>query len=138
MSGFSKMLISQEFFDWTENWEKNSTGRMKNSQVVEARFLTKYKNLSYEYDNGWISTSYEGNCEFRHWMNAVCQLIGNCAGNDVENEPFAHFLQSPWFRSFNRAKVSMFTSLHLEVLKRDSMTQMKIYWKSSEAFSLNF
>ncbi len=37
-----------------------------------------------------------------------------------------HFLLSPLFGSFKKVKVSKFTSLSLEVMKRDSMMQQKI------------
>ncbi len=42
--------ISKEVIVWTEKWEKEL--KRKNCPVVEGRFLTKYKNLSFEYDNG--------------------------------------------------------------------------------------
>ncbi len=60
----------------------------KNCPIVEARFLTKYKTLSFEYDNGQIFTIYKGICEFRHSRTGDWQLIGICADKDVEDEPF--------------------------------------------------
>ncbi len=44
--------IIREFNGWTKDWEKEL--KQKNCPVVEARFLTKYKNISFEYDNGQI------------------------------------------------------------------------------------
>ncbi len=42
--------IEREVICWIEDWEKEL--KRKNSPVVEAMFLTKYKNLFFEYDNG--------------------------------------------------------------------------------------
>ncbi len=42
--------ITREVIGWTEDWEKEL--KRKNCPVVQARFLTKCKNLSLEYDNG--------------------------------------------------------------------------------------
>ncbi len=42
--------IMREVIGWTEEREKEL--KRKNCPVVEARFLTKYKNLSFEYDIG--------------------------------------------------------------------------------------
>ncbi len=117
MSRFSKMLRS---------WENSLVGR-KNGTVVEARFLTKYKNLSFEYDNGQIFSVYEGNCEFRHMEEVVVgSSLEFVLTKMLKMSHFSHFLLTPWFGSFNRVKVSRFTSLHLEVLKRDSMTKWKM------------
>ncbi len=40
--------ITREVIGWTEEWEKEL--KRKNCPLVETRFLTKYKNLSFEYD----------------------------------------------------------------------------------------
>ncbi len=58
---FQDIEIMKEFIGWTEDWKKEL--KWKNFPVVEARFHTKYKNLSFEYDDGQIFTIDEGNCE---------------------------------------------------------------------------
>ncbi len=73
----------------TEDWEKEL--KRKSCPIVEARFLTKYKNLSFEYDNGWVFTIYEGNFEFQSGRSGGWQLIGICVDKDVEDEPFCSF-----------------------------------------------
>lgn len=50
--------------------------KWKNCLVVEARFLTKYENLSFEYDDSQIFTIFEGNFDFRRGRSSGWQLIG--------------------------------------------------------------
>ncbi len=54
--------ITREVIGWTEDGEKEV--KRKNFPVIEARCLTKYKILSFNYDNGQVFTIYEGNYEF--------------------------------------------------------------------------
>ncbi len=82
--------ITRELIDWTEDWDK--VLKWKNCLVVEARFLIKYNNLSYEYDNGPRFTFYKGNCEFRHGRPGGWQIIGIFEDKVFEDETFCPFL----------------------------------------------
>ncbi len=82
--------ITREVIEWTEDWEKEL--KRENCPVVEAMFLTKYKNLSFEYDNDWVFTIYEGNCKFQSGRSGGWQLIGICADKYVEDEQFCPFV----------------------------------------------
>ncbi len=76
------------------NWGLEKDLKGINSPVVEAKILTKFKNLSFECDDGQIFTIYEGNCEFCHGRTDGWQLIGNFADEDDEDdedEPFCPF-----------------------------------------------
>ncbi len=81
--------ITRELIGCTEDWEKEL--KTKKCPVVKARFLTTYKNLSFEYVYGQIFTIFEGNYEFRHGRTGVWQLIGICADEVAEDEPFCPF-----------------------------------------------
>ncbi len=94
--------ITREVIGWTEDWEKEL--KRKNCPVVEARFLTKYKNLSFEYDNSRVFTIYDGNCEFRRGRSGGWQLIGICADEDVEDEPFCPFFVVTMIREFQQSE----------------------------------
>ncbi len=54
-------------------------------------FVTKYNNLSFEYNNGHVFTIYEGNCEIQYGRTGGGKLIGICADKDVEDEPFCPY-----------------------------------------------
>ncbi len=82
--------VTREMIGWTEGWEEEL--KRKNCLVVEERLLTKYKNLSFEYDNIQVFTIYEGNCKFWCGRSDGWQLIGIFADKDVEDEPFCHFV----------------------------------------------
>ncbi len=78
--------------------------KRKTFPVVEARFLTKYKNPSLEYDNGRIFTIFEGNCELRHGRTGGWQLIGICIDKDVEDEPCCPFFAVTMMQEFQQSK----------------------------------
>ncbi len=59
---FQNVEITREVIGWTEDCEKEL--KRKNCPVVKARFPTKYKSLSFEYDNGQVFTTYKENIKF--------------------------------------------------------------------------
>ncbi len=57
-------VILRGVVGWKEDWGKEL--KKKNCPVVEAHFLTKYKNLSFLFkDNYKVYTIFEGNMEYQ-------------------------------------------------------------------------
>ncbi len=84
-------VILIEFVGCIEDWEKEL--KKKNCPVIEARFLTKYKNLSFLFeDNNKVYTIFEGNMEFHQGKTGGWMLIGDCLEEGVDDEGFCQFL----------------------------------------------
>lgn len=90
--------IRREFIGWTEEWGKEL--KTTNCVVVDVSsgFLIKYKNLSFEYDEGQIFTIYFGNFEFWRGKSGGWQLIGIYAEKDIEEKPCA-FILTPYIEN---------------------------------------
>ncbi len=92
-------VILREFVGWTEEWEKEL--KKKNCPVVEARFLTKYKNLAFLFeDNDKVNTLFEGNMEFHQGKTGSWMLIGKCSEEGIEDEGFSPFLVVTMIRKY--------------------------------------
>ena len=96
-------VILREFIGWTKDWEKEL--KKKNCPVVEARFLTKYKNLSFLFeDNNKVYTIFEGNMEFHQGKTGGWMLIGECSEEGVEDEGFCPFFVVTLIRKYPQAE----------------------------------
>ncbi len=71
-------------------------------------------------------TIHEGNCEFRHGRSGGWQLIGICADEDVEDEPFCPFVVVTMICKFHQSEGIKVHTPPPGSLKKDSMIQMKI------------
>ncbi len=87
----------------TGSWEKEL--KKKNCPVVEAQFLTKYKNLSFLLeDYNKVYTIFEGNMEFHHGKSCGWMLLGECSEEGVEDEGFCPYLVLTLIRKYPQAE----------------------------------
>ncbi len=68
--------------------------KMKNCPVGETRFLTKYKNLSFKHEDGWIFTVYEEIYELQGVKLVVGSLLEYDLMKMFKTSHFVHFLLS--------------------------------------------
>lgn len=75
------------FHSWIEDWEEPLL--KKNDPVAEARLKVKYQGLVfYDPDNEAMYTVFDGNLEFRKGRKGGWCVIGVCADEQFEDEPF--------------------------------------------------
>ncbi len=79
--------------------------QLENCPVVVARFLTKYKNLSFLFeDNNRVYTIFEGNMEFHQGKTGGWMLIGECLEEGIEDEGFCQLLVVALIRKYPQAE----------------------------------
>ena len=120
VAALKEPATTRVFKAWVEGWEKRE--RKSNDAVIEARFVTKYKNLCFkDPDSGDIFTVAPQNAEFhrkkgdRGW-HLICEKNGGVEEED--NEAFTIELANQLIKSYPQADGVQV--IHADVDEHDS------------------